>query len=139
MKNLLFFSISALLLLCSCSAQRAAVADSGNGTVHATKTLKMSEKDNRGYSNIYDYLRGKVPGVDVRGTQITIRGINSVNSQSFPLILVDGVEMQDISSISPMEVDHVEVIKDASASSYGFRASGGVIKITTKAENSKNQ
>ena len=126
------------LSLCACSAQRAAT-DSGNGNVNATKDLKVSEKDNRGYSSIYDYLRGKVPGVEVRGTEVTIRGVNSVNSASAPLILVDGVEMQDISNLSPMDVDHVEVIKDASASLYGFRAAGGVIKITTKSAGEKKK
>ncbi len=130
--------ISVLTVLCGCSAQRAAT-DGGNGNTMASKSLKVKEKDNRGYSNIYDYLRGKVPGVEVRGTEVIIRGVNSINSQSAPLILVDGVEMQDISSISPMDVDHVEVIKDASASLYGFRASGGVIKITTKAAGEKKE
>ena len=136
MKRAFIMAVSVLLFLCACSAQRTAT-NSGNGNVNATKDLKVSEKDNRGYSNIYDYLRGKVPGVEVHGTEVTIRGVNSVNSASAPLILVDGVEIQDISNLSPMDVDHVEVIKDASASLYGFRAAGGVIKITTKAAGDK--
>jgi TonB-dependent SusC/RagA subfamily outer membrane receptor len=88
--------------------------------------------NNRTYNNIYEFLQGKVPGVQVVGESIRIRGINSINSGTDPLILVDGIEMQDISFLNPYDVAHIEVLKDASASIYGVRGSNGVILITTK-------
>ena len=81
---------------------------------------------------MYEFLQGKVPGVQVMGTTIRVRGTNSINSSSDPLILVDGLEMSDISNLNPNDVDSVEVIKDGSASIYGVRGANGVILIKTK-------
>ena len=63
--------------------------------------------------------------------KILIRGVNSINSSSDPLILVDGVEMSDISSLNPADVKSVDVIKDGSSAIYGMRGANGVILITT--------
>lgn len=93
---------------------------------------------NRSYTNIYDYLRG-IPGIQVTGTQILIRGVGSINSGTAPLILVDGIDMPDISNVVPSDVVSVEVIKDSAAALYGFRAANGVIKITTTASANKKQ
>lgn len=121
-----------LALAWACGTPKAAQS-SASGDVNSRTSLSMKEKEGKGYSNIYDYLRAKVPGLQVSGETVTIRGISSINSQGTPLLLVDGVEMQDISSIRPDDVDSVEVIKDSAAAIYGFRGSMGVIKITTKA------
>ncbi len=94
---------------------------------------RLDMKGSEGYTDIYDYIRGRVPGVEVRGTSITIRGRNSINSGTEPLILVDGVEVRDISQISPTMVESIEVLKDASSTSiYGIRGANGVILITTR-------
>jgi TonB-linked SusC/RagA family outer membrane protein len=70
------------------------------------------------------------PGAD--GSNIRIRGIGSINSGTFPLVLVDGIEM-DINQVDMNTVESVSVLKDgASAAIYGSRASNGVILITTK-------
>lgn len=98
-----------------------------------TGSVSKVNMDNvRTYNNIYDFLQGKVPGVQVVGESIRIRGINSLNSSTEPLILVDGVEMSDISALNPNEISSVEVLKDASSSIYGVRGGNGVILITTK-------
>lgn len=128
-----YFSVLLALVLTACSTARTPqTATAKEANVNAVTTLSVNEKEQKAYSNIYDYLRSRVPGLLIRGSDISIRGINSVNSQADPLILVDGVEMKDISSLNPYEVETVEVIKDAAASIYGFRGAGGVIKITTK-------
>ena len=86
-----------------------------------------------GYTNIYDYIQGRCAGVDVTGTTIRIRGVRSINSSNDPLILVDGIEMSDISGISPTQVKSIEVLKDAAAAAaYGSRGANGVILITLK-------
>ena len=126
-----FFLAAALLTLVSCSSQRVAASVKEDRGVYGNASLSPSEKERNSYTNIYSYLRGKVPGVTVNGTEVHVRGVGSVNSGTAPLFIVDGVELQDISTINPQEIERVDVIKDASASIYGFRGANGVIKITT--------
>ena len=86
------------------------------------------------YTNMYEYLRGKVAGVEVRpDNSIFIRGHNSMYSSMDPLILVDGTEITDLSVINPMDVYSIDVLKDASSAIYGMKGANGVILITTKA------
>lgn len=103
--------------------------DVNNYSVKKVKPLK--DKSVQSYSNMYDYLRGHVPGLLVSNGNIIIRGIGT-NGDSSPLIMVDGVEMTDISNIDPNYVSSVEVLKDASASMYGARGANGVILISMK-------
>lgn len=90
------------------------------------------------YGDIGEYLTGRVPGLTVTkvgGTyRFQIRGAMSISGASTePLVLVDGVETTDISTLNPRDVKSVEVLKDAAASAiYGSRASCGVILITTR-------
>jgi TonB-linked SusC/RagA family outer membrane protein len=73
---------------------------------------------------------GGMPGVD--GATMFLRGASSNSSQS-PLILVDGVERDNIGQIDPNEVESVSVLKDASATAvFGVRGANGVILITTR-------
>lgn len=131
MKRILI-SIITLLAVVSCASQRIAPQSTKDPSeVNSRSRLEPGENELSGYTNVYDYLRGKVPGLIVEGTDIYIRGITTVNSQTAPLFLVDGVETPDISNVRPQEIVSVEVIKDASASIYGFRAANGVIKINT--------
>ena len=99
----------------------------------STNKLNMRPNDAAVYTDMYEYLRGRVPGVAV-GTDnsITIRGVNSINLSTEPLILLDGVAITDLSTINPMDVQSVDVLKDASSSIYGARGANGVILITTK-------
>lgn len=91
------------------------------------------EKQNETYRDIYSYLQGKVAGVVVQGGKVYIRGINSINSGTDPLFIVDGIAVEDISWINPHDVKSIDVLKDSSATSmYGVRGANGVIVITTK-------
>ena len=77
--------------------------------------------------------KGRVPGLVVNGTSITIRGVNSILGSNEPLILVDGMETDDISHIQPDMVERVDVLKDASTTAlYGARGANGVILIVTR-------
>lgn len=82
------------------------------------------------YTNIYDMIQGRVPGVQVNGTKITIRGISSINSGTDPLMVVDGVVVSSIDNINPREVKSISVLKGSDASIYGTRGANGVILIT---------
>ena len=114
----------------------------GYGTVkrrHLTTSVsKVSPEENQmgSYSNMGEYLMGRVPGLSVTkqggGYKYTIRGINSINLSTDPLFIVDGVETMSIDYLNPRDIQSVEVIKDGSASIYGSRGANGVILITTK-------
>jgi TonB-linked SusC/RagA family outer membrane protein len=87
-------------------------------------------------------LQGLLPGVTVTsssgqpgspGVNILVRGINTINSQTNPLILIDGIAGGDINLVNPDDIESVTVLKDAASSAiYGARAANGVILITTK-------
>ena len=85
-------------------------------------------------------LQGAMPGVTVTrnsgapGAQSTIRvrGITTIGDSN-PLIIVDGVPVDNINDVNPNDVESLTALKDAaSASIYGARAAAGVILITTK-------
>ncbi|MBP8959134.1 MAG: TonB-dependent receptor plug domain-containing protein [Bacteroidales bacterium] len=108
----------------------------GYGTMkkkNLTNTVEKIDGTNskyESYSNIYDMIKGEVPGVQVVGKKITIRGPSSINLSSEPLIIVNGVEVSSIDDISPQQVKSIEVLKGSAASIYGARGAGGVILIT---------
>jgi TonB-dependent starch-binding outer membrane protein SusC len=90
--------------------------------------------------NLSQALQGRVAGVTVTnngspGSQpiVRIRGISSINGNSDPLYVVDGIPTGNISSFDLRDVESVDILKDASAAAiYGSRATAGVIIITTK-------
>ncbi|GEP96873.1 SusC/RagA family TonB-linked outer membrane protein [Chitinophaga cymbidii] len=89
--------------------------------------------------NILQRLDGLVPGLTVNnapsasGTPVLIRGLTSINSNKSPLLVVDGVPLDNINSLNPQDVEDITVLKDASAASiWGARAANGVIVITTR-------
>jgi TonB-linked SusC/RagA family outer membrane protein len=71
---------------------------------------------------------GDAPSIKIRGVVSTISG-NSGN----PLVLVDNVEVPDITYVNPDDIESISVLKDASTTAiYGARAAFGAILITTK-------
>lgn len=104
---------------------------------YAVSTLEMKEVDKTSYTTIYDYLEGRVPGVQVVKTgtataSVYIRGVSTINGSPDPLFVVDGVTVSDISYINPRDVKSVTVLKDASAAIYGVNGANGVIVIKLK-------
>lgn len=102
-----------------------------------TSVSRVNVERTQTYSDIGEYLSGRVPGLVVmkKGNSYSfqIRGAMSLSAGTDPLVLVDGVETTDIGSLNPQDVRSVEVLKDAAAASiYGSRAANGVILITTK-------
>jgi len=88
--------------------------------------------DNNSYKDIYDMIRGKVPGVMVVGSTIKIRGTGSVNGGTSPIFIVDGVESISIDNISPILVQSITVLKGPETAIYGSRGANGVIVISLK-------
>lgn len=90
-----------------------------------------------GYTNLMQALQGKVPGLNItRSSQlgaepsVNIRGLNSLTLPSTPLYIVDGVEVSSLDYLSVYDVEHVEVLKDASI--YGSKGANGAILVTTR-------
>lgn len=100
-------------------------------------------------------LQGRAVGVNIsipngvlnNPPVFRVRGINSVNLSSFPLIIIDGVPTytdnlragnssasnNPLSNINPADIESIDILKDASAAAiYGSRASAGVVLVTTK-------
>lgn len=95
-------------------------------------------------------IQGKVAGVSVtsgsgapgEGQNIIIRGLGSLSLTSSPLIVIDGVPIDNggvggsrnpLNLINPNDIESMVVLKDASATAiYGSRAANGIIMITTK-------
>jgi TonB-dependent SusC/RagA subfamily outer membrane receptor len=86
------------------------------------------------FSNMVEYMKGRVAGVAVTESGITIRGINSINSGTDPLILQDNTTIQfhTLKTISPRDVTSVEILKGPDSSIYGARGANGVIIIHMK-------
>ena len=104
--------------------------------VNAVSTLNTKELDFSIYTNIYDLLRGRFPGVNVTNDKITVRGTKTLmgveNNEA--LLVVDGiiVNSADFGTISPLDIESVNVLKDGSSSVYGSRGANGVVLVTTK-------
>lgn len=143
MKRFCLFLASAVLLAACGTSRPVEVLDSeqaievGYGTeVKRNLTRSVSEvkidQNAITYRDIYEMIQGKCAGVQVMGDKILIRGINSINSSTDPLFVVDGQPVTDISHINPNDVKSISVLKDSAASIYGNRGANGVIIITLK-------
>jgi len=132
---------------------------------YATSTVTSKEITEAGNTNFASALYGKVPGLKVvtapggasSAVNMQIRGVNSINYQQQPLIVVDGVILRNenqtgaagvnnggfwddqrirgngILDINPDDIESISVLKGASATAlYGSDATFGVIQITTK-------
>ena len=112
--------------------------------------LKPDTKNKGLVVNPQDMLSGKVAGVNITsdggapgaGANIRIRGGSSLNASNNPLIVIDGIAMDQegvqglsnpLAMVNPQDIESFNVLKDASATAiYGSRGSNGVIIITTK-------
>ena len=121
-----------------------------NDLTGSVSTLKPDSKNKGLVVNAQDMLAGKVAGVNVTssdgtpggGAQIRIRGGSSLNASNDPLIVIDGLAMDNdgvkglangLSLVNPQDIESFSVLKGASATAiYGSRGSNGVIVITTK-------
>ena len=93
-------------------------------------------------TNAVDALKGKAAGVQINTVTgqpgatptIRIRGVNSINADSDPLIVLDGSPYDgSLNDINPADVESMTVLKDAASTAlYGARGGNGVILITTK-------
>jgi TonB-dependent starch-binding outer membrane protein SusC len=118
----------------------------------AVSSVQISDVPVAVTANIGQMLEGRVAGAQVTqdngapggGLSIRIRGTNSIAANTEPLYVIDGVPaitgtssndpyQNPLSSISPSDIENIEVLKDASSTAiYGARGAPGVVLITTK-------
>lgn len=101
------------------------------------KELKQSP-----VANLTNALSGRLPGLFAQQNSgqpgkdeaaIQIRGISTYRSGTGPLLIVDGVQQDNIGQIDMNEVENISILKDASATAvYGIRGANGVIIVTTR-------
>ena len=86
-------------------------------------------------------LSGKASGVNISQANsepggvlnISVRGAGSINSSNNVLVVIDGLPGGSTANINPLDIESIEILKDASAAAiYGTRAANGVLLITTK-------
>jgi len=127
-----------------------------NDLTGSVTAIKPDEKNKGLQVTAQDMIQGKIAGVNVNsndgspggGAQILIRGGASLSASNKPLIVIDGMAMDNndtkgmsnpLSLVNPADIESFTVLKDASATAiYGSRGSNGVIIITTK-KGRKNQ
>ena len=105
-------------------------------------SVRSEELANRSTSDAAAALQGKAAGVQVytnsgapgESAHIRVRGISSNSGSGLgPLLIVDGLKVDNIQYLDPSMIESMEVLKDAaSAAIYGAQAGNGVILITTK-------
>ena len=122
---------------------------------YSAQTLKEEELTVGKLTDVTSALAGKVAGVQISASSanpgtansVIIRGFSSINGNNQPLYVIDGVPMQQtsslaqgnqeafggISNVNPNDIESMTVLKGAAATAlYGSRAANGVIVITTK-------
>ena len=109
----------------------------------AISKVTNEKLDQIGVTRVDDALIGQVSGVNIQATEgeagsaptIRIRGVGSINGGLDPLIVVDGMVVDNdyLGSLDINDIASFEILKDASSTAiYGSRGSKGVIMITTK-------
>jgi hypothetical protein len=100
-----------------------------------SNSIDMRQENCGGYTNILDFLSGRVAGVQIRENgferQVTMRGGSNVYFK------LDGndVDIDFISSISPCDVEAIDILKGSEAAIFGSQGGDGVIAILTKRGN----
>ena len=121
-----------------------------NDMTGSVVAFRPDEKNRGMITSPQELLQGKVAGVVVNthsgepgsGAMIRVRGGSSLNASNDPLIVIDGMAMDNnatkgmsnpLSLVNPNDIESFTILKDASATAiYGSRGSNGVILITTK-------
>jgi len=120
----------------------------GYGTVKksnlTSSVSKMTDEaiKERPITNVSEAFQGQLAGVrsqaakgGVPGEELTIRirGLNTINGDSSPLYVIDGVPRDNMTDINPGDIASIQILKDASATAiYGSRGGNGVVLIDTK-------
>ena len=110
-------------------------------------SIRSEDLQNRSTTDAAAALQGKAAGVQIinasgapgAGSSIRVRGYSSNSGSIGPLLIVDGLKVDNIQYLDPSMIESMEVLKDAAAAAiYGAQAGNGVVLITTKSGASNN-
>jgi TonB-linked SusC/RagA family outer membrane protein len=110
-------------------------------------SVRADDLQNRSTADAASALQGKAAGVQIlnysgapgQGAAIRVRGYSSNSGNIGPLLIVDGLKVDNIQYLDPSMIESMEILKDAaSAAIYGAEAGNGVVLITTKSGASNN-
>ncbi|MBR2063570.1 MAG: TonB-dependent receptor [Bacteroidales bacterium] len=112
----------------------------------AVASVGAEDLKNQSITDAAAALQGKVSGVHIinsggpgSGAEIRVRGYSSNSGNIGPLLIVDGLQVDNIQYLDPSMIESMEVLKDAaSAAIYGAQAGNGVVLITTKMGSAQN-
>ncbi len=97
--------------------------------MYAVGNLEQNNNEYCIYNNVFDVIIGRFAGVDVQNGAVIIRGSRSFYGSNEALYVVDGVVVSSIDWIIPCEIKSINILKDASAATYGSRGANGVVLI----------
>jgi TonB-dependent starch-binding outer membrane protein SusC len=112
-----------------------------NEVTSAVTNVKSEDFNKGNVNNPVQLIQGKVAGLSISkaggnpnaGFDVRLRGLNTVGTNTGPLVVIDGVIGGSLNNIDPNDVENISVLKDASAAAiYGTRGANGVILVTTK-------
>lgn len=132
-------SLTLLVLMAGCASTESTKNSSQAELVTEVNTERPGDSvsdDKHTFQNLGDYLQ-RIPGVQVNGQTVIIRGINSFQSGLEPLFVLDGQVIgsnyvQANSMVNVREIDYVKVLKGSDAAIYGVRGGNGVVLIERK-------
>lgn len=124
-------------------------SNSRRTTPVAAPMVTAQDIENQPGVPIEQILEAKIPGIAVTrtadgGIAIQIRGTNSFYANTFPLYVIDGVELAGghggaLTGVNPYDIESIKVLKNPEDTGlYGVRGANGVIVITTKRPGGKH-
>ena len=122
------------------SSDSARLAQSDRNRSSASQVVDFDESERTRFTRVEQMIQGAFAGVTVtpNGGNYTIKirssGAGSIAAGTDPLVIIDGASrsVSDLRNVSPLDVQRIEIMKDAAASFYGSRGANGVIIITTR-------
>jgi TonB-dependent SusC/RagA subfamily outer membrane receptor len=100
--------------------------------INETSSIDGTNKKYASYRNMADMITHEVSGVKISGNSVIIQDSKNLWGAVYALIVVDGVYMEELPDIPPVNVKSIEVLKGTAAAIYGSRGSGGAVIIKTK-------
>jgi len=100
----------------------------------AIDNLSEYNNDFANYQDIFSIMEGKFAGatiIEVNGQKkVQVRGVGSLTGDNYAIYVVDGIEQNDVSYITPSTIKSITLLKDGN-SAYGARGGNGAVIITT--------
>jgi hypothetical protein len=100
----------------------------------ADNVIYVDPNEIAGYSDIIQYIQGRVAGVDASNDRVIIRGISTIYGSTDPLFLIDEIQVDanTAKSVNLFDVQRIEILKGPRAAFFGSQGSNGVIAIFTR-------